>query len=179
MQRQRLLALALAVAGVAAFSSPAPAQQPGSPPAQARPDSGRRMFDPIGRLLARRSELAITDEQARRLEAIRGKYLEKNRPLLDQLRREHAARDSARRADSKSRESRRALRASMDSARTEVMAILTPEQRTKVEELRKEWRAERRGGRHGGWHHGRKDERHESHERHRDGGETADSASSR
>ena len=92
------------------------------------------MFDPVGRLLEKRSELKITDDQATRLEAIRAKYLEKNRGRMEELRRD--------------REARSALRASMDSTRTEVMAVLTPEQQKQVEEMRKQWRSEWRDGKH-------------------------------
>jgi Spy/CpxP family protein refolding chaperone len=154
MRSQRFLALALAAAGFLASTVPAAAQAGAQSPPQARGDSGRRTFDPVGRLLSRRDELKITDEQATRLEAIRTKYQEKNRTRIEQLRRERAVRDSMDRA-SKSGDTRRALRASMDSARTEVMAVLTPEQQAKVAEMRKhrreEWRHRNRGGKHG--HH--------------------------
>lgn len=136
MQRQRFLALALAAAGLLACNSPATAQA-GQPPAGARADSGHRMFDPVGRLLAQRSELKITDEQASRLEAIRATYLEKNRGRMEEMRRD--------------REARSALHASMDSTRTEVLAVLTPEQQKQVGEMRKQWRDEH-GRRHGGKH---------------------------
>ena len=137
MQRQYLLTLALA-AGLLTFHSPAKAQTTDQSPTPAAADSGRRMFDPVGRLLEKRSELKITADQASRLEAIRTKYLEKNQPRLDELRRD--------------REARSAFRASMDSTRTEVMAVLTPEQQKQVEEMRKEWRSEWRDGRHKGGH---------------------------
>jgi Spy/CpxP family protein refolding chaperone len=100
------------------------------------------MLDPVGRLLEHRNELKLTDEQASRLEAIRAEYLDKHRGRMEQLRRD--------------REARAALRASMDSTRTEVMAVLTPEQQKQVEVMRekarKEWRHGSHGGRHGGGH---------------------------
>jgi Spy/CpxP family protein refolding chaperone len=141
MQRQRLLALALAAAGLLAYHTPATAQAGGQPPASAGADSGRRMFDPVGRLLEQRNELKLTDEQASRLEAIRSQYLEKTRPQMEELRRD--------------REKRAAFRAGMDSTRTEVMAVLTPEQQKQVGEMRKKWRSEWRDGKHGGRHGGR------------------------
>lgn len=147
MQRQRLLALALAAAGLLAYHTPVAAQAGGQPPASTGADSGRRMFDPVGRLLEQRSELKITDEQASRLEAIRARYLEKNQPEMEQLRRD--------------REKRAAFRAGMDSTRTEVMAVLTPEQQKQVGEMRKKWRSEWRDGRHKGGHgerHGHDDD---------------------
>jgi Spy/CpxP family protein refolding chaperone len=91
-------------------------------------------MDPIGRLLERREQLALTDEQARQLEAIRSKYQEKHRGHMEQLRRD--------------REARSAFRASMDSARAEIAAVLTPEQEKQVEAMRKEWRREWRKGHH-------------------------------
>jgi Spy/CpxP family protein refolding chaperone len=121
MQRQHFLALALAAAGLLTFNSPAKAQTGDQPPTSATADSGHRMLDPVGRLLEKRSELKITDDQASRLEAIRAK-------------------------------ARSALRASMDSTRTEVMAVLTPEQHKQVAEMRKQWRGEWRDGRHKGRH---------------------------
>jgi Spy/CpxP family protein refolding chaperone len=45
------------------------------------------------------------------------------------------------------REKRAAFRASMDSTRTEMMAVLTPEQQKQVAEMRKQWRREH-GRRH-------------------------------
>jgi Spy/CpxP family protein refolding chaperone len=138
MQRQRLLALALAAAGLLAYHTPATAQAGGQPPASAGADSGRRMFDPVGRLLDQRSELKITDDQASRLEAIRSKYLKQHQPQMEELRRD--------------REKRAAFRASMDSTRTEVLAVLTPEQQKQVGEMRKQWRREWRDGRHKGRH---------------------------
>jgi Spy/CpxP family protein refolding chaperone len=138
MQRQRLLALALSAAGLLAYTIPATAQSEDKPPARPGADSARRMFDPVSRLLEKRSELKLSDEQASRLEAIRAKYLEKNRPQMEELRRD--------------REKRAAFRAGMDSTRTEVMAVLTPEQQKQVGEMRKKWRSEWRDGRRKGRH---------------------------
>ena len=136
MQRQRFLGLALAAAGLMADNSPATAQT--DQPPRAAADSGRRMFDPVGRLLAQRNELKITDEQATRLEALRKSYLEKNRTSMEKLREERAA--------------RAAFHARMDSTRAEVMAVLTPEQRKQVDEMRKQWRSGWRDGKHGDRH---------------------------
>ena len=145
MQRQYFLALALAAAGLPTFDSPAKAQSGDQTPAPAAADSGRRMFDPVGRLLEKRSKLKITDEQASRLEAIRKEYLEKHQPQMEELRRD--------------REKRAALRAAMDSTRTEAMAVLTPEQQKQVAEMRKQWRKEWRHGKHGKRHGQRGEDR--------------------
>lgn len=136
MHRQTYLALTLA-AGLMAAAAPAFAQT------GTAADSGHRMMDPIGRLLERREQLALTDEQARQLEAIRSRYQEKHQRHMEQLRRDHEARS--------------ALRASMDSARAEVAAVLTPEQEKQVEGMRQEWRREWRKEHHRRHHgpHGR------------------------
>jgi Spy/CpxP family protein refolding chaperone len=138
MQRQRFLALALAAAGLMAYTGSAAAQTGEQPPARAGADSARRMFDPVGRILEQRTELKLTDEQATRLEAIRARYLEKNQPQMEKLRRD--------------REARAAFRASMDSTRTEVLAVLTPEQQKQVKEMRKKSRDGWHGRRHGHEH---------------------------
>ncbi len=156
MQRQRFLALALGVAGLLAYNSAAMAQAGDQAPARAGADSGRRMFDPVGRLLAQRSELKLSDEQASQLEAIRGRYLEKNRGQMEQLRRD--------------REARSAFRARMDSTRAQVMAVLTPEQAKQAAEMRKQWRREWRDGRHGE-RHMRRHDRGQDHEDHDGGGD--------
>jgi Spy/CpxP family protein refolding chaperone len=138
MHRHRFLALTL-VAGLAAAGTPAVAQTGGTPAPPAAADSGRRMMDPISRLLQHRDELKLTDDQARRLEEIRAKYQQKHKGQMEQLRR--------------NREARAAFKASMDSARAEVAAVLTPEQQKQVEAMREEWKREWRG--HRGRHHGR------------------------
>jgi Spy/CpxP family protein refolding chaperone len=99
------------------------------------------MKDPISRLLEQREQLKFSDDQVQQLEQIRTKYQEKNKARMEQLRRDRAHWS--------------ALRASMDSARAEVAAVLTPEQEKQVEAMREQWRREWREGhrgRHGGPH---------------------------
>ena len=140
MHRQRYLALALA-AGLMAIATPALAQT-GTEPKPAPADSGRRMKDPISRMLEQREQLKLTDDQVRQLEQIRSKYQEKYKGQVEQMRR--------------SREARSALRAGMDSARAEIAGVLTPEQEKQVEATREQWRKEwkdaHRGQHHGGSH---------------------------
>ena len=126
MYRQKHLALAL-VAGLLA-ATPALAQTGAAPKPPAPADSGPQMKDPISRMLEQREQLKLTDDQVRQLEQIRTKYQEKYKGQLEQLRR--------------SREARSALRAGMDSARTEVAGVLTPEQEKQVEAMREQWRRE-------------------------------------
>lgn len=144
MHRHRFLALALA-AGLAAAVTPAAAQTGETPTPPAAVDSGRRGMDPIGRLLERREQLALTDDQVRQLEDLRAKYRTKHEGHMEQMRRH--------------REARSAFRASMDSARAEVAAVLTPEQEQQVEAMRKEWRRE--------WRKAHRGRHHERHGRHR------------
>lgn len=152
MQRPTSLALALA-AGLLAYTSTAAAQTGSATPPSATADSGRRMFDPVGRLLAQRDSLKLTDDQAKRLQAIRTEYLARHQGQVEELRRDRAKRD--------------AFRASMDSTRTEVMAVLTPEQQKQVSEMRKKmWKEHRDRHRHEERHgrHESKDEYHDDHE---------------
>jgi Spy/CpxP family protein refolding chaperone len=134
MHRHKFLALTLA-AGLAGVGTPALAQTGGTPAPAAPADSARHMKDPVSRLLEHREELKLTEDQARRLEEIRAKYQEKHKGQLEQLRR--------------NREARAAFRASMDSARAEIAAVLTPEQEKQVEAMRREWRKYHGRKRHG------------------------------
>ena len=136
--------LAFTLAALAAGATPALAQSSDRPTTPAAADSARRMKDPISRMLEQREQLKLTEDQVGRLEQIRTKYQEKNQARMEQLRRD--------------RETWSALRASMDSARAEVAAVLTPEQEKQVEAMRDQWRREWREGhrgRHGphGSHH--------------------------
>jgi Spy/CpxP family protein refolding chaperone len=91
------------------------AQTREAPRAEAR--GAMQSADPIGRVLTLRSELGLTDEQVARLEAIRSRLAEKNRPLVEQLRSKGAE-----------------LREEVPGGE----AWLTPEQR---QELRERWEA--------------------------------------
>jgi Spy/CpxP family protein refolding chaperone len=127
MYRIRFLALGLLAGGLLAGSTPAAAQTSDAPHAAADSSHHARR-DPITRLLEQRERLNLTAEQTRQLEAIRTKYQEKHKGQLEQVRRD--------------REAYRALRASMDSARAEIAAVLTPEQEKQVEAMREEWKRE-------------------------------------
>jgi Spy/CpxP family protein refolding chaperone len=150
MYRQKYLVLAL-VAGLMAAATPALAQTGAAPKSSAPADSGRRMKDPISRMLEQRDQLKLTDDQVRQLEQIRTTYQEKYRGHLEQMRR--------------SREARSTFRAGMDSARAEIAGVLTPEQEKQVEAMREEWRREWKDahrGRHHDGPHGEHDHEGES-----------------
>jgi len=141
------------VGGLMAAATPALAQT-GTPPKSPAPaDSGRRMKDPISRMLEQQDQLKLTSDQVRQLEQIRTKYQERYKGQLEQIRR--------------SREARSALRAGMDSARAEIAGVLTPEQENQVEAMREEWRREWKDAhrRHHGGEHGK----HHDHEEATDG----------
>lgn len=124
------------------------------------------------RLLERRSELRLTDDQVKRIEAIQKTYAARIEPLARQLREAREAapirrltpaeRDSLspaerrkireqhmeemakyREAHPELEEARRKLHLEMTSARDELMAVLTPEQRTMVRERMRSPRHER------------------------------------
>jgi Spy/CpxP family protein refolding chaperone len=148
MHRRKYLALALA-AGLMAAATPALAQTDTTPKPPAPADSGRRMMDPISRMLEQREQLKLTENQVQQLEQIRTKYQEKYKGHLERMRRSH--------------ETRSALRAGMDSARAEVAAVLTPEQEKQVEAMREQWRREWKDA-HRGRHHGGSHGKHEHEE---------------
>ena len=150
MHRQSFLALALA-AGLLAAPAAAQSGAPGAPA-----DTGRRMMkDPVTRILDEREQLKLTDEQTRRLEQIRTKYQQKHQGHMEQMRR--------------NREARSAFRASMDSVRAEVAAVLTAEQQKQVEAMREEWRREWREGHRGRHHHDGEHRKHHDDDDAKDG----------
>lgn len=78
----RTIPLALLAAALVAAPTPAPAQVAGPPAArQERPPHA-----PLERLLERRAELGLTDEQVTRLQAIQARLQEQNAPLREQVR---------------------------------------------------------------------------------------------
>jgi predicted transglutaminase-like cysteine proteinase len=141
----RTFALALALSGAAL---PALAQQTQAPPqgrhehgARAGHARGERRGSPIARLIARRQDLALTDQQVSRLQAVEQRLQAQRQPLAARLR---ALRpDSARRAAGVSAEQRQAMRAQVQpirkqlreqrqAAMREVQSILTDQQKQQV-----------------------------------------------
>jgi Spy/CpxP family protein refolding chaperone len=95
---------------------------------------------PAARVLEHRKDLQLTDDQVKKLEA-----LEKSQASM------------ASRNDSLMR----ATRAEWDKARSDVMAVLTPPQRERVDSLRRHYRDQYGKGRDGKGHEGHK-ETHDS-----------------
>ena len=172
MKWTSFLAIAGVAASLAAVPAAAHAQDAERAPAAERADSnrkmhgphartmapGRVMMNPAERLLAQRTELALTADQVTRLESIRDRYAEKQKPQAEQMQRLHAERQKAQEGEARPERGARRERmkmspeaqAIMDSiradnlaVRTEAMSVLTDEQRTKVRELMQE-RRERR-----------------------------------
>lgn len=173
MQRKHSLLLSALVGLGVALPAATAAQTVDSAPPRLEARHGHRMHGAAERLLRHRSELQLTEQQVKGLEAIRVRYQEKNRPLIELVRAGQEARPE-RRAGPPSRtpeerEKSRAeyrqqreeflkqhpdvasamnqLRAHSEAARNEALAILTAEQRQRVEQHRGQRRAEgkRRG----------------------------------
>ncbi|HET8654052.1 MAG TPA: hypothetical protein VFL93_00865 [Longimicrobiaceae bacterium] len=122
----RTLAVALALA-----AAPAPVlaqQQPAAPlPAAAAPGARRQhprpRRDAVSALLRHRQQLGLSADQVSRLQAIRRRTRSQNQPLVQQIRDNEKA------------------------ARQEAAAVLTAQQKQRIESLRAANRANRGGGR--------------------------------
>ncbi|HEU4799026.1 MAG TPA: Spy/CpxP family protein refolding chaperone [Gemmatimonadales bacterium] len=93
--------------------------------------------DFVNRLLERKAELKLTDDQVTRLTAIQEKYKALNQPHIDAMRAnrpDSAQRDSMRKAR---REQMQAVRENSRNLRSEVDAVLTAEQKAKVQARRR------------------------------------------
>ncbi len=73
-----LFALGLAVAPASVTAEAQEAPRTGARRSMQRPD-------PVARIIAQRAELELTEDQVQRLEAIRSRLEEQNRPLLEQV----------------------------------------------------------------------------------------------
>jgi Spy/CpxP family protein refolding chaperone len=114
-------ALVLAVVAVPAVAE-AQARQPGQ--------RGPAAFDrnPVARVLAQRAELNLTADQVARLEAIRTRLEQQNRPLMEQIRAQAPERQRGDAARQMTPEQRAELRQRMEAQRAQRQQ-LTPEQR--------------------------------------------------
>ncbi|MBA3344259.1 MAG: hypothetical protein H0T44_03000 [Gemmatimonadales bacterium] len=132
-RKHSLLLSALLGLGVAMPTAIAAQTADSAPQLEVR--HGQRMAGPAERLLRHRSELQLTEQQVKGLETIRTRYQEKNRPLIEQV---HGAEVSSAMSQ---------LRANREAARNEALAILSAQQRQRVEQHQGHRRAEgkRRG----------------------------------
>lgn len=140
-----LVAAALAAMPAAA----ATAQTPSPAPGQTAPEHGRRhdmqqrrmrgpMPGSVDMLLRHRTELKLSDDQIRRLEAIRSNYEAKNSPLLAQLRQAWAERPDSMRRGAMSPERRGAMRDSLRAMTPEQRNAMRDSMRQRREEFRKQ-----------------------------------------
>ena len=129
MHRPLSLALALVTAGLLGTATQASAQQKTTttPTATAsKPDSAMWHMNPAERLLSKKSDLKLTDDQVKKLEKLQTKFAGQTLPDTGQ------AAWKARKEQSK-----------------EAMAVLTKEQQEKVHSMRAEhhaaWKAQHQG----------------------------------
>ena len=119
------------------------------------------------RLLARRAELGLTDQQVAQLTGIQKKYQDRNQALMNQARRTRtdadrqrmqaerkaerermqAARQAYMKAHPEVQQSMQQLRQNREAERKEIESVLTAEQRTKLQQRMQQF--QRQGGR--GW----------------------------
>jgi Spy/CpxP family protein refolding chaperone len=134
------LAAVLAVPMAAVAGTPPPAGQPGAPP---HGEFERGPGGPGMRLL---EELGLSDEQKGQVQALHARQRETLRPLLESAHQAREAFHTALEADNadattvgqaalamKAADAR--LRAAHDAAREEMKALLTPDQRERLEKL--------------------------------------------
>ncbi len=122
-----IAALGTATAQEQAPPPPPPGQMQGPPP------GGRRGMDPARRAERMQHELNLTDDQTRQVKAI----LEDSRTKMEALRANSAG----------SQEDRRSQMMSVRKAQEDrIEALLTPEQKTKYEQMRAQMRDRRRDG---------------------------------
>ena len=164
--RKTMLSMVLALA----LPLAAEAQRPGGQgdgrrgTAEGREMPRRRPAGGVSLIVEQATVLGLTEDQVRRLRAIQAAHDEKTAPLRARMQAQRSASDDSTRRNL-SREERGKHRAEMreamttvreqeKAARTEAMAILSDDQRAKVEKLESERRKEmetrrNRGGRRG------------------------------
>lgn len=123
MQLRRILLAAMFLALPVAAHAQNP-QGPGR-------GQGRMMMSPAAMLLEHKAELGLSADQVAKLEKISSALQEKNAPIMEKMR--QARQSNADR--SQMQPLMEQMRENNDAARKEVMAILTPEQQKKAQEL--------------------------------------------
>jgi periplasmic protein CpxP/Spy len=152
------LVIALACgAGTAFAQQTGTAQQEDSPARMQREGRGERRGKRDHKLMGMMRvlrELNLTDAQQSQARAIFERFSESIRPqreALEQLRGQHEQGTPSEETRARAKQLRGEIREAMQRARAEVVAILTPEQRTKLEQMEMERKArhdERRARRH-------------------------------
>lgn len=123
MQRQLSLALALVTAGLLGTTTQASAQQKATPPSAAatKPDTGMWNTNPADRLLQKKTDLNLTDAQVKKLETLKTKFASKT-----------------------TSDTGKAAWATRRKQNKEAMAVLTTEQKNKLNVMRADQHAARR-----------------------------------
>jgi periplasmic protein CpxP/Spy len=140
------LVLILACAGLGQAQQGEQAQQdnaPGIKEREGRHGGHGRENKMMGMMRALR-EVNLTDAQRQQTRAIFERFVENTRPqreALEQLRQQYEQGATAEETSERAKQLRGEIRTAMQSARTEVLALLTPEQRTKFEQVEQEMKA--------------------------------------
>ncbi len=159
------LVLALALPLVAEAQRPGARGNGGRGPAEGREMQRQPPLGGVALILGQATVLGLTEDQVTRLRAIQVAHDEKTAPLRARLQAQRSANDSSTRRDlsreelgqrrTEMREVMTMVREQEQTARTEAMALLSGDQREKVEKIEAERRKEmdgrrQRGGRRGG-----------------------------
>jgi periplasmic protein CpxP/Spy len=140
-----LLVAVLSLAPVAVYAQPSPGAPPQEERGMDKQERGMRKLDQLG----------LSPQQKEQVRALREQEKQKNGPLMTQAKdlreQARAARESGNQAKLQSvRSQMEALRPRLQEARADYKqkmdAILTPEQRTKLDQMRAERKENRRGG---------------------------------
>jgi hypothetical protein len=117
------------------------------------PGGGMAMMNAAKILIENRAELALTDEQAAKLQVIADSLEKKNAPYVAEMAKMRAAGGMQNMSDAdreKMRSNMQAARTNGEAAQAEIDAVLTADQKTKAEEIISRNRRGRRGGGGGG-----------------------------
>lgn len=147
--RNKLTGAVLSLGFVAAFGVPAFAQQAAADKAATRPQAegkgmgGHHNRVPVLRIMR---DLNLTDAQQQQARTIVERFktsIEPQRQALIELHRQKEQGTSTDDTKAKAQALRAQIDAAQQSMKSELLALLTPEQRTQYEQLEKDWKARR------------------------------------
>ena len=144
-----VIALACAGVGLAQQSESGQQQQenaPGSQQREGRRGRHGRENRMMGMMRALR-EVNLTEAQQQQTRAIFERFVENTKPqreALEQLRQQYEQGATAEDTSERANQLRGEIRTAMQSARADVLALLTSEQRTKFEQIEQEMKAKRK-----------------------------------
>jgi Spy/CpxP family protein refolding chaperone len=117
---------------------------------QRREGPGRPQANVIEQVLQHKADLALTAEQVTRLETLSNQLSEKQKPILEEMRKQREGgvrpRDLTDEQRAEARKTMEKLRAHREEALNGVKDVLTDEQEQKVKSLLEDGRPRRRGG---------------------------------